>query len=135
MAADFAPPVKKPGKLAHHGLAPSTATLWLSHVQLATILINFLQAVNQTDIGYENTKKTLPDFLKELDALPKVKMPVEMLEDILCAVNFRSESGAFFSAKEGEDFDQLLKGLFWLNRVDGVPLTFDKAYNVIKFKE
>lgn len=116
-------------------LAPKDAQIWITHTQLATVVINFIQAVRHLDIGYENAKKTLPEFLLELDRLPKVRISVEDLEDLLCAVNLKTEATSFFTAKEGENFDSFLKGLLAFARAEGCPLVFDRKYNTIDLKE
>lgn len=116
-------------------LAPKNERIRLSHLQLATILVNFIQATASSN--YENTSKTLPEFFKELDeGLPRVAIKIETLEDLLCSVNLRSEQGLFWSPNENESLDAFLTKLFWHARLtDGSRVALDRDYNVITYAE
>lgn len=120
-------------------LASRSAHLWLSQEDLATIVVNFLLSVRMKDVGYENAKKTLPEFLQELESLPKIKISVEQMEDLLCAVNLRSETlngpAGFYSPRDSESFEAFIKRIFWYARDEGQKLTFDRDYNVIVHKD
>lgn len=121
-------------------LAPKNERIRLSHLQLATILVNFVQAAakhGNNSVGYENTSKTLPEFFKELDeGLPRVSISIETLEDLLCAVNLRAELGTFWSPNANESLDAFLTKLFWHARLpDGSRIALDRDYNVITYAE
>jgi len=119
---------KRPGELA-----PKEAEISLSHLQFAILVANFLLAVKSSDIGYENTKKTLAEFSDDLERkIRKIKISVEDLEDLLCAVNQRAEAGSFWSPT-GETFDEYLRKLFWYSRLDGEQLMLDRDYNTISY--
>ncbi len=120
-------------KRKHGELAPKDGRLRISQLTLATLLVNFIQAARSGEVGYENTKRTLQEFLSEIERMPKVPISVGDLEDMLCAVNLRSEQGAFWSPKEGETFSKHLRNLFWYARLDYERLTFDKDYNTIGY--
>lgn len=120
---------RRPGELA-----PKEAQLKISHLQFATLVVNFIMATKSSEIGYENTARTLQEFQKELEArFPKVVINVSDLEDLLCAVNQRAEQGSFWSPMDGESFEAFLKKMFWYARLDGERLTLDRDYNTITY--
>lgn len=106
----------------------------ISHVQFAILIVNFIQATKSSDVGYENTARTLKEFMVELESrFPKVQISVSDLEDLLCAVNQRAEGGLFWSPADGETFEAFLKKMFWYTRLDGERLTLDRDYNIISY--
>lgn len=119
---------RRPGELA-----PKEALLKISHVQFAILVVNFIQATKSSEVGYENTARTLKEFLLVLEKMPKINIAVSDLEDLLCAVNQRAEQGLFWSANDGESFEAFVKRMFWYSRLDGERLTLDRDYNVISY--
>lgn len=122
-------------KLTNGELAPKDASVKISHLQFATLLVNFIQATKSSEVGYENTARTLTEFLKELETrFPRVSISVGSLEDLLCAVNQRAELGSFWTPTEGETFEQFTRKMFWRSRLpDGARLTLDRDYNTISY--
>jgi hypothetical protein len=98
------------------------------------MIVNFIQATKSSDVGYENTARTLKEFMAELEGrFPKVSISVSDLEDLLCAVNQRAEQGLFWSPSEGETFEAFIKKMFWYSRLDGERLSLDRDYNTISY--
>jgi len=120
---------RRPGELA-----PKEAMLKISHLQFAILVVNFIQATKSSEVGYENTARTLKEFTAELESrFPKVSISVSDLEDLLCAVNQRAELGVFWSPNDNETFEAFLKRMFWYSRLDGERLALDRDYNTISY--
>lgn len=122
-------------------LAPRDAEVKVSLVALCTLMINALQGYANKDIGFEDTEETLADFLDRLARTQRVHVSIKDLEQLFWAANLRAEQGQFWVPANEEGgvprltFDQFLQKFFRYTKLDYKALEFDRAYNVISFKE
>lgn len=122
-------------------LAPRNAEIKVNLVSLCVLMINALQGFANKDVGFEDTEETLQDFLERFSKEQRIHVTIKDLEQLLWAANLRAEQGQFWNVANEEGgaprltFDQFLQKFFRYTKLDYRALEFDRAYNVISFKE